>query len=571
MWARLPLLLALFSMACGDEPMPAAPVPEPPPPDPDELTAENMYSLAAVPTFHLELDTEARAALAEFPKVYVQGGFRYGDVHLTDVGIRLKGTFTLVTLAEKPSFKVKFNAFTPGGRFIGLEGLTLHAMHSDPSMMREWLAYLIWRAAGVPAPRTGFAQVVVDGEPYGLYLNLEPYNDDYLADRFDDPSGNLYEGNYGNDLDRDPFGFELDEGTDMSREALLRLSELATQPGGALFYDPDSPLDRAESLAFLAGEAFVGHFDGYRLPANYFMYHEPAADKFVYLPWGVDQAFRRHEDVYAGEGFLTRKCIDEVADCRRDYVLTALDLTDIAEGLDLSGEIDRVAAAIDTFARADTRKRHSNASMDGDRAGLRGFVQGRPAEMRAQLDCLVDGEEPDDDGDGYGPCAHDCADDDPTIHPGAQELCDGVDNDCSGDADDDPACECPSAEIEGVRYYFCAFRRRWLEGRDFCAAQGHQLARIDSEAANVAVWDFARAINGGAWAIGLNDRDKEDTYLWLDGAEPPFVAWAGGEPAKQLPWFDCVFYVGGSSPLWRERNCIQPGLFICSDLPHSPR
>ena len=37
-------------------------------------------------------------------------------------------------------------------------------------MLHESLGYEVFRAAGVPAPRTGFAYVRVDGLGYGLYL-----------------------------------------------------------------------------------------------------------------------------------------------------------------------------------------------------------------------------------------------------------------------------------------------------------------------------------------------------------------------------------------------------------------
>ncbi len=42
----------------------------------------------------------------------------------------------------------------------------------------------------------------------------------------------------------------------------------------------------------------------------------------------------------------------------------------------------------------------------------------------------------DADGDGTSPCGGDCDDGDPSVHPGATEHLDGVDNDCDGDVDD---------------------------------------------------------------------------------------------------------------------------------------
>ena len=73
---------------------------------------------------------------------------------------------------------------------------------------------------------------------------------------------------------------------------------------------------------------------------------------------------------------------------------------------------------------------------------------------------------PDYDGDGFPGCQGDCDDTDPTVHPGAPELCDGRDNNCNGrvdegfpDTDQDgiPDCWDQDSDNDGVpdRYDNC--------------------------------------------------------------------------------------------------------------------
>ena len=68
------------------------------------------------------------------------------------------------------------------------------------------------------------------------------------------------------------------------------------------------------------------------------------------------------------------------------------------------------------------------------------LLVGNDCDPDSDPDCR-DGTWTDDDGDGWTELEGDCDDADPTLHPGAEELMDEIDNDCDGVVDDGSAAD----------------------------------------------------------------------------------------------------------------------------------
>ncbi|MCC6554745.1 MAG: CotH kinase family protein, partial [Polyangiaceae bacterium] len=537
--------------------------------------AAALFSGDSVARFDITLSPEAIDSLDAISDRYVSGDVTVTldgkTVALTSVGVRLKGVFgSFRTLDEKAAFLLNFDKFTDGQRLFGLEKLALNNMVQDPSMIHERLGYALFRGVDAPASRSSYADVHVNGELYGLYATVEVVDSSELLERwFGDDGGNLYEGSYGSDFfPWKVFSFDLDRGADVDR---ADLNELIAALDGMT--DPDTFLEEASQvidmdryLRFAATEIFLGHWDGYAWTRNnYFIYRRPDDGRWTFLPWGLDQTFGELLDPFGGAGRLQQMC-DASLPCRQALALAFQEVAARSQELDLEGQAAAMEQLIWDHAVADPRKEVDIISFSGAVGATIQFLHHRPADVLARLVC-ADPSSIDEDGDGTPGCGVDCDDQDPAVHPGAPEVCNGMDDDCDGAIDDDPMCptcvEQPAAG--GGALAFCWSPLPWAEAEADCAAQGGHLASIHDQASHDEIWAAASAIAAGDWLIGLNDQAIEGDYVWTDGSPLDFTRWKPGAPNNSGDQ-DCSALEVAAGGQWNDVDCDPARRYVC-ELP----
>jgi hypothetical protein len=372
-----------------------------------EDAATPMLQPYAIDVIDLQLPPESFETLEEKPEDdYVEGFFSLAESDGTPagadsfsvplkVGIRLKGgngSFRDLK-DEKAAFKIKFNEFVKGQKFLGLKKLTLNNMVQDPSMLHETMAYEAFRALGVPAPRTGYANVYVNGVNYGVHLNVETYDDISLPHLFASTQ-HLYEADEPG-VDVRPGGqseFEVDEGDDEDLGDLEALIAAANSGVGDWSDGMAGVADLEEMARMWAIERYIGHWDGYAgvalphvppvRPNNYYL-HSDDAGLFSMLPWGTDQTWGLDVefDEPAG-GMLFNECFADES-CEASYVDSLRDAQGAIGGLELDVQASCLADRLAPWqALEDEGRREFDAEEIAEGVeDAEDFIAKRPQEL----------------------------------------------------------------------------------------------------------------------------------------------------------------------------------------------
>ena len=151
----------------------------------------------------------------------------------------------------------------------------------------------------------------------------------------------------------------------------------------------------------------------------------------------------------------------------------------------------------------------------------------------------------------------DCNDSNPGVHPGATEVCDGVDTDCNPGAEPCPSLCAPlrrPAPDDGKVYLFCSSFSTYATARATCTNAGFQLVQIESASENAWVYQNVSSRLGGEDVhIGGSDSGVEGSWTWEAG--PQF--WSGGSGGGP---------VGGRYANWEPGEPNDDGTEDCAEM-----
>jgi spore coat protein H len=226
----------------------------------------------------------------EYPATFTAAGKDY-----TGVKVRPRGAWSRGW--PKKSLKIHFSHEAP---FQGHHSLNLNSAWRDPAFVREVLAYEVFASCDVPASQARMIRLQVNGQFYGLYVEVEQPDKALLA-RHHLESADLYKAaSNSRDADERRLGDEASYRQAYTRETRKTADfgdlaafcqALASESDAAAFFKQHVAVE--EYINYLAANVLIQNWDGFN--KNHYVAcdrGEPA--KWHVIPWDLDRTFGDH-------------------------------------------------------------------------------------------------------------------------------------------------------------------------------------------------------------------------------------------------------------------------------------
>jgi spore coat protein CotH len=267
-----------------------------------------LYDPAAIRTFFIEFeaaDWEQELADFKYTDVDVPAKVTVDGVVYPDVGVHFHGmsSYMMVGEGQKRSLVLTFDYIKPKQSLNGYTKINLLNSHEDASFLRTVLAMHIARQY-LPAPKAGFSKVAINGESWGLYVNQQHFNKEFIREWYPSAKGarwktpgspNGYAGfNYlGDNAAAYKTIYEIKSKDEASAWTdLIHLCKLLQDTPAEQLENTLSPvLDIDGILRYFAWDNVLANGDGFWTRAcDYSLYEDPSG-RFHLFPYDANETF----------------------------------------------------------------------------------------------------------------------------------------------------------------------------------------------------------------------------------------------------------------------------------------
>ncbi|GFN30913.1 CotH kinase family protein [Paenibacillus xylaniclasticus] len=304
--------------------------------------------------------------------------------------LRHRGGHTLEY--SKKSYEIRFKRSSG----TGMRTLHWNAEYDDPSLMRNALSFHFFNQFGVYAPRTNHIELQWNGEPQGVYLEIEAVDRNFFKARGLGWKSLIYAINDNANFSLiDPYTY--DEKESLFKGYQVQLGDKAVKPRLTLFIRKinelegsslekllSTRLDTTFYLKWLAGAVLTGNYDGFE--QNYALYERANNGKYRILPWDYEGTWGRNcygklcdADLVDVKGYnkLTEK-IFRFRKYRERYKQILLEIMDTAFTLDaLTPVIESMHEGIAEAIRGDYTRKHPYSVFASEPSVMRRYIINR--------------------------------------------------------------------------------------------------------------------------------------------------------------------------------------------------
>lgn len=269
--------------------------------------AERLFDDARVHTIDLQVD-DWEGFLGKAPdEEYISCNVVIDGESYSNIGLRAKGNNSKSLTEEyglyRYSLKLEFDHYQSGLNYYGLDKLSLDSSFQDNSYMKTWLVYDMMEYMGVATPLCSYANVTVNGKPWGLFLAVEEPEEAFAKRNFGMDYGKLYKPDY-KSLDDENLDVGLcyiDDNPD-SYDNIFRNAKFKTDDedkrrliNSIKVLDSGQNIDKAVNvdmtLRYFAVQVFCLNSDGYLgFTGHNYILHEKNGVMSI-LPWDYNLAF----------------------------------------------------------------------------------------------------------------------------------------------------------------------------------------------------------------------------------------------------------------------------------------